>query len=107
MPALPINKIPETLPDAPVNEIPETPPRMPVNEIPETLQHQIIQLQNHNPWASQDRRQKILLMTYLGYSQRIIAQYLDITRYTVLYTQHVHQATPKKSKGRPPKLSNK
>ena len=45
-------------------------------------------------------------MTYLGYSQRIIAQYLDITRHTVLYTQHVYQATPEKSKGRPPKLSN-
>jgi transposase len=45
-------------------------------------------------------------MTHLGYSQRMIAQYLDITRRTVLYTQHVYQATPKKSKGRPPKLSN-
>jgi transposase len=60
----------------------------------------------YNPWASRDRRQKILLMTHLGYSQRILAQYLDITRRTVLYTQHVDQATPKKSKGRPPKLSN-
>jgi hypothetical protein len=47
--ALPINKISETLPHTPVNEIPETPPRMPVNETPETPQHQIIQLQNHNP----------------------------------------------------------
>ena len=52
MSALPINKMPETLPDMPVNEIPETLPRTPVNEIPETPQHQIIQLQNHNPWAS-------------------------------------------------------
>jgi hypothetical protein len=52
MSALPVNKIPETLPDMPVNEIPETPPHIPVNEIPETPQHQIIQLQNHNPWAS-------------------------------------------------------
>ena len=86
--------------DSSIVEIPETPQHTHINEIPETPQHVPIQYS----WASRDRRQKILLMTDLGYTQRAIADYLRTTRNQVRYTQNIKQATPKKPKGRPPKL---
>jgi len=93
--------------NSPINEIPETPPenlpRTPSPRVPETPLH-LIQWQAHNPWASRDRRKKILPMTNLGYSQRAIAAYLKVTRRIVQYTQQIEQATPTKPKGQPPKL---
>ena len=43
-------------------------------------------------------------MTDLGYTQCAIADYLRMTRNQVQYTQNIKQVTPKKPKGRPPKL---
>ena len=56
-------------------------------------------------WASRDRRQKMLLMTDLGYSQRAIADYLETTRNKVRYAQAAERATPQKPKGRAPTLT--
>ena len=94
--------------DLSINEIPETPPEIPetLTEIPETLPHTPIQeYREYNAWTSRDRRQKILLMTDLGYSQHTIASYLNTFRHVVQYTQKTQRATPKKPKGRPPKLT--
>lgn len=54
-----------------------------------------------------DDRLRILTLRDSGLSQAAIANQLHLSRHQVQYTCHTQQATPKKPKGQPPKLSER